>query len=518
MTYDVFISYSHKDKAIKDVICHHFENEKMKCWMAPRDITPGADWAESIAQAIPECKIFLLIFSSHSNMSKQVLREVQLAVSNNLIIIPAKIEDIQPTDGMSYYLSTVHWIDVVNEKIENKIKILSTTVSYILSSSKNQFHEKKPITISTLQKKRNMKWARIVFPVVVVIASSMLFVFRDSIFNGDTKSMATSTATKEASTATMELTFASTSEITPSPALTYDPNASLDMVVNIPDISLKSAIIDQLEFQGITIEGNITVADMHKLEGLVTISSSEKAKSLDKVSEENPGFNVASSRNDIETLEGLQYAKNLKTLVITDLGIKDISVLSHISNLEKVDMILNNIEDISPLAKNINLKEIDLDTNMVSDIGPLAALSNMEYIVISGNDVTDISPLAELKKLKSIGIAGNNVTDLSPLATLYSLEHLTIADNPISSISVVQNLPNLRTLFMWDVECTDASEVLKLDYLETLMINGTNIILLSPLLEFDNLQTLVIDKTIEIDNDDTIKALKDRGCLVVTVD
>lgn len=212
MPSEVFISYSHKDKTIADAICHHFETGKMKCWMAPRDITPGANWAGSIANAISECKIFLLIFSSNSNMSKQVLREVELAVSNGLIIVPAKIEDVKPSGGMSYYLSTVHWIDIVNEKIEKKLKMLSDTVSKILSTGEKSFYEKVPIEVSEPQKKRNVKWLWIAIPTVVVIASIVIFVFRDSIFNGEKKSLEAAETIEASNTTTTEMTSDPTAE------------------------------------------------------------------------------------------------------------------------------------------------------------------------------------------------------------------------------------------------------------------------------------------------------------------
>ncbi|MCK5128488.1 MAG: extracellular solute-binding protein [Clostridiales bacterium] len=233
MAYDVFISYSHKDKNITDAICNSLENEKIRCWMAPRDITPGADWAESIAGALLECKIFLLVFSPHSNISKQVLREVELAVSNGLIIVPARIEDVKPSGGMSYYLSTVHWIDVVDEKIEKQIKILSDTVSNILISGDKQFHERKPTKMSTTQKKRSLKWLWIILPVVVVLASIMLFVFRDSIFNGDSKNKDASTTTKDLPSTSTEITAAPTTDTIQTLQQNTYENADKDITAEI---------------------------------------------------------------------------------------------------------------------------------------------------------------------------------------------------------------------------------------------------------------------------------------------
>ena len=44
----VFISHSSKDEAIAEAICHHLESCGVNCWIASRDIEPGADWTEGI--------------------------------------------------------------------------------------------------------------------------------------------------------------------------------------------------------------------------------------------------------------------------------------------------------------------------------------------------------------------------------------------------------------------------------------------------------------------------------------
>jgi hypothetical protein len=35
MLHGVFISYSNKDKAVADAVCHALEDRKIRCWIAP---------------------------------------------------------------------------------------------------------------------------------------------------------------------------------------------------------------------------------------------------------------------------------------------------------------------------------------------------------------------------------------------------------------------------------------------------------------------------------------------------
>jgi hypothetical protein len=40
----IFISHPSKDRATADAICAHLESAGIHCWIAPRDIEPGATW------------------------------------------------------------------------------------------------------------------------------------------------------------------------------------------------------------------------------------------------------------------------------------------------------------------------------------------------------------------------------------------------------------------------------------------------------------------------------------------
>ena len=71
---DVFISYSSKDKSTADAICGQLEREKIRCWIAPRDVVPGSHYAEAIIDGINTCRAMVVVFSESSNGSQQVLR------------------------------------------------------------------------------------------------------------------------------------------------------------------------------------------------------------------------------------------------------------------------------------------------------------------------------------------------------------------------------------------------------------------------------------------------------------
>jgi hypothetical protein len=67
MAHCVFLSHSVKDKAVADAIVARLEADSVTCWVAPRDVVPGADWGESIINAIESSRIMILIFSQSAN-------------------------------------------------------------------------------------------------------------------------------------------------------------------------------------------------------------------------------------------------------------------------------------------------------------------------------------------------------------------------------------------------------------------------------------------------------------------
>lgn len=111
--YDIFISYSSKDEFPVD-LCDKLEKEGLKCWIAPRDIIPGAPYARSIMQGLGGTTAVLVFISSDSLESEDVLNEIDNAHSLKKTIIPIFIEDVPLTPEFSYYLKRKQWINAYN--------------------------------------------------------------------------------------------------------------------------------------------------------------------------------------------------------------------------------------------------------------------------------------------------------------------------------------------------------------------------------------------------------------------
>ena len=77
----IVLSHSSADHALAEEICSELEQNERTCFIAPRDIRSGHEYAEELVNGIDSCDIMLLLLSKQANGSPHVLRETDMAVS-----------------------------------------------------------------------------------------------------------------------------------------------------------------------------------------------------------------------------------------------------------------------------------------------------------------------------------------------------------------------------------------------------------------------------------------------------
>lgn len=126
MEHEVFISYSSQDKIIADAVCHSLEENRITCWIAPRDILAGANYASQIIQSIKGCKVIVLIFSESSNKSEHVGNEIDKGFNYGKPIIPFMIDKTEMNDDFEYYLGRKHWLIAYPDYKEKTAELVSS--------------------------------------------------------------------------------------------------------------------------------------------------------------------------------------------------------------------------------------------------------------------------------------------------------------------------------------------------------------------------------------------------------
>lgn len=129
----IFISYSHQDLAFVDQLHHNLIQAKLSAWFDQANIPLGEQWREKIVLGIKNCKIFLLILSPNSVISKHVRKELDLAERRNKIIIPVMWKYTDLPYAMEYQLVGVQHFNFDGEASEKNFTRLTDWLHKILA-------------------------------------------------------------------------------------------------------------------------------------------------------------------------------------------------------------------------------------------------------------------------------------------------------------------------------------------------------------------------------------------------
>jgi len=135
---DVFVSYCTKtDRDAAYDLVWQVEAHGIECWIAPRDVQGGTEWAAEIVNAITVCKVMVLIFSPSANESPQVRREVMLAMHRGVRIVPFRIAQVAPSASLEYYLGGHQWLDAFPPPMEPHYLQLCRCLNTLLATPTN---------------------------------------------------------------------------------------------------------------------------------------------------------------------------------------------------------------------------------------------------------------------------------------------------------------------------------------------------------------------------------------------
>ncbi len=134
----VFISHASRDQTVAGLVCQALEQRHIRCWIAPRDIGVGEIWDEAIANGIKSCQVVVLIFSSGTNDSAHVKREIHLAFDKAKLVIPFRVEGVKPDGGLEYMMVGVQWLDAVVPPLEHHLKVLVDRVEAIIGAAEER--------------------------------------------------------------------------------------------------------------------------------------------------------------------------------------------------------------------------------------------------------------------------------------------------------------------------------------------------------------------------------------------
>ena len=127
--YDLFISYSRRDKRQVMKIVNLLKDKGYSIWIDESGIETGEQFKKVIVSAIEECKVLVFFSSKHSNVSPWTAKEIGVANSKGKPILPVKLDETEYNKEVLFDLVNLDYCDLTrrtqrNEQIESLLKSL----------------------------------------------------------------------------------------------------------------------------------------------------------------------------------------------------------------------------------------------------------------------------------------------------------------------------------------------------------------------------------------------------------
>ena len=145
---EVFISYTTSDKLQAEKIVEYLEKYNISCFIAPRDVEGGVNYAKSLVKALEECNLVLLVASQKTNESDHVLNEVDIMIDKKIPVLPVFIEDYELNDELRYYIGRKQRIMAVENEFSTYLPAILTAVEERLPKKETPVVEKESEAVS----------------------------------------------------------------------------------------------------------------------------------------------------------------------------------------------------------------------------------------------------------------------------------------------------------------------------------------------------------------------------------
>lgn len=148
----------------------------------------------------------------------------------------------------------------------------------------------------------------------------------------------------------------------------------------------------------------------------------------------------------LSTVTGLDTAKNLIYLDLSDNAIRNITPLSSLQRLQEINLSHNALNDLSALSGLSALTKLDVSYNNLTTLSPITSISSLKWLDAGNNSVAELTDFQKLTALEHLTLSYNSITDISSVSSCAELRLLNISNNALTDVSVLANLNNLADL------------------------------------------------------------------------
>ncbi len=465
----VFISYKAEEYEVADWVRQTLEQNDISCWMAPASIPGGSSYAVEIPQAIRGCQVFVLILSRQSQESKWVPKEIDQAINANKTIMPFMLENCELKDDFNFYLSNVQRYAAYENKARAMEKMLREIRALLDAKEANEADEtdegaeagtpaaeqkeslgtkpaEAPQTVSeakTVPETKKIKKKPVgkfgkkkpaapkngtstprfnainilkILAGIILAVTALIFV----VIQMNKVTIAGTEYKRKDRTV-----YLSEKE------LTAEDIKAFTKFKELSSVTLKKCTIQAEDISALLPE------TVYSLEISECGLSDAQWKTLPLAGSSLTTLRV-NGNPEITSLDALMgVSEKLRTLNISDTGIRDISILSSFPELTNFYGDGLGIADLTPLSSCEKLEKLCADRNEIADLAPLTACTRLTSVHVNANHLRSLSGLENALKLEEIEAAENEITDINGLTNATLLSRVDLAENDIEDISLL---------------------------------------------------------------------------------
>lgn len=292
---------------------------------------------------------------------------------------------------------------------------------------------------------------------------------------------------------------------------------------NVTELDLSKRVMSKFDSYKVNTSDNIK-----SLEGLEYFINLEKLNLRgNNIADITPLMNLEKLReldlscNFIRNIEPLNNLQNLEKLDVSWNGLSDVSFLEKLTHLKEfllgraiifapVDYIMNNISDISVIKDMKNLETVDLDGLDIKELDVLKEMRKLKKLVLANNRISSIDCLKDCVELEYLDIRNNQLKDITPLERLIMLEYLYLSENGIDNIDALKNLTELKELNLNNNFTHSVEALIGITKLRKLMLDNNKLEEISALANMTSLEELTLTNNflVEIDVLGGLKRIK----------
>lgn len=506
---DVFISYKNEEFDEANWVKTILETNGISCWMAPMCIPGGSSYAAEIPVAIRNCKVFVLILSERSQLSKWVPRELDQAINAGKTVLPFMLEDCPLKDDFNFYLTNVQRYAAYESKTKAIEKMLREIKAIIGAANVGADAEVKSDAVNSVEvaggnaladdvknesKVSDTAEKSEVEPKAEHVPTTNVEKVEAKVDTKveakvDTKAEAKIDAKVDEKPQPKRVVSETKKEVSVQSSAAksgtvIDRKTAKKRLIAVVGVAIAivlviAGIIISKEINSVKIGGEKYYADasMVWLEDK-TLSYGE-VKSFEKLGELNSVYlKNCVLPDDIDGIFNAKYTVSLENCGIDDAklktvnfedctigtllldgnsGITDIGYLAPLSD-SVYNLSLNNcsVADISVLKDFKLLSTFSADGNKISDISPLGGCSALTSVSLNFNELTSLEVFSEYKLLETVKVCSNKLNSLSGLESSISLKVIEAADNSLTELDGLKNTTLLKTV---DISRNNISDI-----------------------------------------------------------